>query len=793
MSFDDLNVFDKDGNPRGVILPTQAIVIAEPGVRLTEIQDAEIRHAYKLFTDVCHASGSSYQVVNRELSDGTRLRMERNTGNDRLWVWPKGGEETEIIFLASPRGVYPDSPYFDGVPTKEPSVFSIKKDKGGLSVKLVKHEVFKEKPDGTTALEQQPGNCVWLDMRAEGRISKSVLSWWCDQRGIITSEDYDWARFGSEWAYRKRFWNPSTKNRLYLDGEKLVDLDNAIAAACLFKDNDGVMYVRAICFDIVNWANRYDLYFMQSPLSGASNFSNWTNLGYTSPGYSPKPLMFNMQGDTVALLYLASGSMRAAELDFATRAITDRYAGATTRSGTPVAGYGTPTSSGYVNGTLFTSAYTDTSWTATYPYSRTGEIITEQAWPCACGYNQKSEFVYYKFDVSITSEITEDWTQADVGTGYVEYTFLYTEYVPDTPNPDREIDHYNRHRYDKKATTSTDHISYFQTARTVLTKVVGASSFELFDTGIQTVYDAKFSGTGTVSYAPSSDSEVVLEKPHDDPWVGDYVGHITGLGIGYGTNVVDSTPKWTYNTDYVVMDWWSIVACETRADYLVVGRVRYEPKVVLDGRIAAQISAIEYIDAQEVARTDKTESMPSASWPEVQASISLATSVVFVPEVVPAYKEKSYSNPFFMAYAATDTLTAPSTFSTVYSGSDWNLSPAYTASCFPVLLKPTLLYVVLSGIFGNNTTAWEQSADPSGYLLRTWSCGDVAGRPYDDFKLDKDYGFSLSKVITAGDSVDCTNAIKNSLAKSIGDGGEAPEGRYWLSSPLYIPTWKIKK
>lgn len=61
------------------------------GRGMNALQKGGVTHAYKLFCDMVRFSLAEYHVQERDLPDGTRIRMVSNNGIDTLHVWPAGG------------------------------------------------------------------------------------------------------------------------------------------------------------------------------------------------------------------------------------------------------------------------------------------------------------------------------------------------------------------------------------------------------------------------------------------------------------------------------------------------------------------------------------------------------------------------------------------------------------------------------------------------------------------------------------------------------------------------------
>lgn len=92
MKLNDPNTITFDGTPVTGRVPPKLRV--EGGRELTQQQAGAVMHAYKLFRDAARLSVTDFQVQNRTLLDGTRVRMESLQDQDTVYVWPAddGGE-----------------------------------------------------------------------------------------------------------------------------------------------------------------------------------------------------------------------------------------------------------------------------------------------------------------------------------------------------------------------------------------------------------------------------------------------------------------------------------------------------------------------------------------------------------------------------------------------------------------------------------------------------------------------------------------------------------------------------
>lgn len=90
-----------DGTPITGRVPPRLRVY---GPEMTAEQLGQVRHIYKLFTDVCLVAVGEYQVRKSELADGTKVRCTSFMGEDVVEVWTGGGgiPPFETLFYATP-------------------------------------------------------------------------------------------------------------------------------------------------------------------------------------------------------------------------------------------------------------------------------------------------------------------------------------------------------------------------------------------------------------------------------------------------------------------------------------------------------------------------------------------------------------------------------------------------------------------------------------------------------------------------------------------------------------------
>ena len=106
---------EQDGTPITGRTPPELRVY---GPEMTGDQQAQVRHIYKLFTDVCLVAVGDYQVRQRVLGDGTRVRCTSFRGRDVVEVWTSASEKDEFFggFLFRPQDDFGAAKVYWGKP-----------------------------------------------------------------------------------------------------------------------------------------------------------------------------------------------------------------------------------------------------------------------------------------------------------------------------------------------------------------------------------------------------------------------------------------------------------------------------------------------------------------------------------------------------------------------------------------------------------------------------------------------------------------------------------------------------
>lgn len=84
-----------NGEPVTGRTPPKTTVYGPP---MTQQQQGEVAHTYKLFCDANNLAIGQYQVRNRTLADGTRIRCTSINGVDQVQVWTSGGGKKDFEY-----------------------------------------------------------------------------------------------------------------------------------------------------------------------------------------------------------------------------------------------------------------------------------------------------------------------------------------------------------------------------------------------------------------------------------------------------------------------------------------------------------------------------------------------------------------------------------------------------------------------------------------------------------------------------------------------------------------------
>lgn len=177
---------EQDGTPITGRTPPELRVY---GPEMTGDQQAQVRHIYKLFTDVCLVAVGDYQVRQRVLGDGTRVRCTSFRGRDVVEVWTSASEKDEFFggFLFRPQDDFGAAKMYWGKPVttlNAPLGTEFGVDPTCLLRTLIKKKNSRAKASFKVErfVSDQYGTLDWQGKDAE----TDVLSWNAMDLGVFT-------------------------------------------------------------------------------------------------------------------------------------------------------------------------------------------------------------------------------------------------------------------------------------------------------------------------------------------------------------------------------------------------------------------------------------------------------------------------------------------------------------------------------------------------------------------------------------------------------------------------------
>lgn len=252
MSLLNQNWINLDGHPVTGRVPTQLVVHEEHG-KLTQQQYGAVVHAYKLFSDVVHASPhkDGYHVQNRTLTDGTRVRMTSNTGVQTVHVWPVGGESEEE-FIDILLGVPSSTTHRDGyTPSGAPGPSAQWRD-------------YPNKPPPPSlqhvgTLTSHPGHVSWSSDKFKVKKRHVQLSWRGPGSRYSRSTGWSGAGGGTVVAHEDESYSigPRSPTRtdsqyLWINGRRVDTGIQKVIAAALHRpdpENNPQRVILRVCTD----------------------------------------------------------------------------------------------------------------------------------------------------------------------------------------------------------------------------------------------------------------------------------------------------------------------------------------------------------------------------------------------------------------------------------------------------------------------------------------------------------------------------------------------------------------
>lgn len=834
-----------DGNPITGRQPTQILVYAEPGVMLTPEQQARTEHAYKLFCDAVKTSANAggYHIQNRQLPDGTRVRMESNSGMDRVMVWPVASEDEEVLFLGSPRVVFAGGTLHDGYANEEVALYSIR---NAEPMRLRRLNVFKEK-NGLSALNQQPGNALWRDTRTVGKKTKRVLSWWntVQRNNNYTRPD--------TLIPDSVFWNRTTDcNRLYIDGEFLVKFAHPVYGAGLFIDENGVEHIRVA---LVTQTQRKAIVTFQFKLSDVGDESKWLeNYGGANYGVS-SPCAFNdaatafccIETNNVTYDAVVSTAGQVVEYAFESMTKTVVFTGTRVVQGQPSVPTPTNSISGATNETDFgmsspisgadyfggtgdaVPAYgtydniragtdfdsqVDTysaSWTRTG--TRSGAVTTTYTYPVVCGYKE-GVVAYVTYKRIKVAEANESRTDTCTVSATVTKDGGRTEYYYTSPFVLVATVYGGRTTTTDCSSTLTEEysVSILHTEQIIIT----SSTIEepLYDSGVNILTNGSRTYSATAA-ASSPTAGVPVYYGREQYYTG-FTSEISVQLWPYSgdplyTNDGTSVSQWESDSTIRKSVWVDVFAADFSRDYVGLVIAEFSPAVVVeDGRIAEKLTLKEYLNGKEVFSLEKLTAPadPDSFYPPAEEYTHTSAPSMHIAPAFPLYKIAHYTG---VRYAPDG---GPSSFDTYWyftlhntgcppegtEGYNGYLDAAtlfVSSNIMPIKSKRLKYPLFVSGLLVNyslycfgESISLSTPPSTSTYTGGQWALGGFGPGTATNERLanEPSYGTGIAHhILDTGKVIDDAPALIKPLPEGTGD------TKAWLSSPIYLPEWKIPK
>ena len=791
------NFISFDGTPITGRTPTQTIVMSDgERVEMSPQLRAEVAHAYKLFCDAVNVSAipMGYHVQNRKFNDGSKCRMESNKGIHKVMVWPVGGgEDEEFIMLASPRYV---GGFFNGDPS-EKYVYSYSAPTK-KKIKRIDKQIYSYS-NGLYPLEKQPGNSVWFDSRDEEKQTSSSVSWWCWHPSRYTPDDTpDRVLDG---GFTTSWFDTSRPLHVYVDGEMVKTWSasggKTVLGACLhYKVNTWV--VRVVIQAPATTVFELHEFAKSNPASETVTTVSYNNYG------SQRLVAFNSSGTKFCFVGQDAAAGRwncTVEMDFSTHAVTTAHRGYVE---------GTETSSGDLSPVSFTpGSYSTSGYQTTFTWNDTKEAA----------FSTSNVSTYHK-------TLATDY----IGDSMIVYKSEESYSTTASANVYQHIDQYNH------KDRITGYEGFWNAAHLYLDVLATASdqtthSFRLF-------YDVGGAETTVFNLAPESESSrtMLVDMRLKSDWAYRYRSGVypeTWEDLSPGeTDPPASTTATAYSnsgnppvakqvTDKTnTAATFTIIACDPRAKYVSLGTHSWTPLETTNGKYSATITVNDYVDTDMVfdeTKSYETEDINAAALDVTSAVAgwgvyaglpynfgaesygwinSIAPTVDYVHESISLQTDSGgeVDNRFSVGLVNRIDLPVGPSYSSGTFDNDISLNFG-TGFCFStnVSLVPTTKYsafVVSNSYFGETDEGRPSEsrlgmADP-----RQWRPGvtiedmnnNVILSPLPDFGITSCYHYHNGTTYPA----------KEAVEKDYAD-TPPPPYRTWLSSPIFIPKWKLKK
>lgn len=252
-----------DGEPVGGRVPAQLLV---RGPDLTGAQQAAVGKLYANFCTANQLGLGAYAARTVTLPDGTRVRLESNTGVDRIIVWTGAGGGprfairplTLFASLSAPFGVQPQA---SGAPIIAPGMDTTRAVSLWANPPLTtsREPSFQHGArslwDGADLNNTLPGTLDWYDPRPESPFFGLVLSWWNSAIGRyrravtpMLNNLGTLVTLGSE-RYTAGVSQASIPRQVWCNGLHLATAPRPVAGACLAVNAEGLPVLRVLCMN----------------------------------------------------------------------------------------------------------------------------------------------------------------------------------------------------------------------------------------------------------------------------------------------------------------------------------------------------------------------------------------------------------------------------------------------------------------------------------------------------------------------------------------------------------------
>lgn len=210
------------------------------GPPMTPQQFGEVAHTYKLFTDANLVALGDYQVRNRVLRDGTRVRCLSINGVDTVYVWTNREEKYRLgAFFYCVPSTLEKSPFFDDLPS---AVWAYRGEEDPPQ-KLRPRRVITP----SAGIRQHPGSITWFNSAIKARFPESkvnkdtvVVSWDSWETRYCIREHYDFF-LAQAWRFRPYVWIDGVRRNVSYNGQPV-----GVMSAALKEDGEDLYFYAVV-------------------------------------------------------------------------------------------------------------------------------------------------------------------------------------------------------------------------------------------------------------------------------------------------------------------------------------------------------------------------------------------------------------------------------------------------------------------------------------------------------------------------------------------------------------------